>query len=159
MADLTKSTHEQHEAHLTLRLIFEDSILPSGVALADSEEHEVLSVFVITESKRLHTLTLRPEFFRRASSIDENIADWCKICTPAPLTFAYPHRLHASSPLELFVSLDSGALLRLTRRASDDGMAFNIFVPPSEFCWDLLLQSKLTVFFAIDRVAMVSNHV
>jgi nuclear pore complex protein Nup160 len=121
-ADLTKSTHDNHEAGLTLRLIFQDDILPSGVALADLEDHEVLSVFVITENKQLHTITLRPEFFRRAASIDENVADWCKICTPAPLTFAYPHRLHASSPLELFVALDSGALVRLTRRSGDDGM-------------------------------------
>ncbi|KAK2761563.1 hypothetical protein FQN54_001391 [Arachnomyces sp. PD_36] len=120
-ADLTKSAHENHEASLTLRLIFQDNILPSGVALADLEDHEVLSVFVITEAKQLHTLTLRPEFFRRAGAIDENVADWCKICTPAPLAFAYPHRLHASSPLELFVALDSGALMRLTRKSGDDG--------------------------------------
>lgn len=121
-ADLTKSVHESHEASLTLRLIFQDTILPSGVALADLEDHEVLSVFVITEAKQLHTLTLRPEFFRRVAAIDENVADWCKVCTPAPLAFAYPHRLHASSPFELFISLDSGAILRLTRRSGDDGM-------------------------------------
>jgi nuclear pore complex protein Nup160 len=121
-ADLTKSATEHHEARLTLRLEFQDTILPSGVALADREDHEVLNVFVITGTKQLHTLALRPEIFKRAASIDENVADWCKTCTPAPLTFANPHRLHASGPLELFISLDSGALLRLTRKASDDGM-------------------------------------
>ncbi|KAI2790123.1 hypothetical protein POX_d05628 [Penicillium oxalicum] len=120
-ADLTKSGTEHHEHDITLRLHFTDQILPAGVALADSEEHEVLSVFVITESKQLHTLSLRSEFFRRSESIDDNVSEWCKTCTPAPLSFANPHRLHASTPQELFIALDSGALLRLTRRAGDDG--------------------------------------
>jgi hypothetical protein len=120
-ADLTRSSHDQHEAGILLRLEFQDGIIPSGVALADAEDHEVLNVFVLTKTNRLHTLSLRPEFFRRAASIDENITDWCRSCTPAPLSFAHPHRLHASNTTELFISLDSGALLRLTRRAGDDG--------------------------------------
>ncbi|KAF7159600.1 hypothetical protein CNMCM6106_006916 [Aspergillus hiratsukae] len=119
--DLTKGGIEHHEYDIILRLDFQEEILPAGVDFADLEDHDVLSVFVITASKQLHTLTLRPEFFRRLAAIDENISDWCKSCTPAPLAFSHPHRLHASSPLELFISLDSGALLRLTRRAGDDG--------------------------------------
>lgn len=121
-ADLSKSGTEHFEYNITLRLHFQEQILPSGVALADYEDHEMLSVFVITASRQLHTLSLRPEFFRRPDSIDENVAEWCKYCTPAPLSFSHPHRLYASSPLELFISLDNGALLRLTRRAGDDGM-------------------------------------
>lgn len=120
--DLTKGGIENHEYNITLRLDFQDKILPSGVALADLEDHDVLNLFVITASKELHTLALRPEFFRKPVSIDQNISDWCKSYIPAPLAFSHPHRLHASSPLELFISLDSGALLRLTRRAADDGM-------------------------------------
>jgi nuclear pore complex protein Nup160 len=120
-ADLTKGGSEHFEDNVTLRLHFNEQIIPSGVALADREDHEILTVFVITASKQLHTLALRPEFFRRPESIDENVSDWCKSCIPAPLSFSYPHRLHASSPLELFISLDNGALLRLTRRAGDDG--------------------------------------
>ncbi|KAK2799281.1 hypothetical protein FQN51_006958 [Onygenales sp. PD_10] len=116
---------EQHEANLLLRLEFPDAIVPHGVALADSEDHEVLSLFVITMtasgSSRLYTLALRPEFFRRVAAIEENVADWCKVCCPAPLAFARPHRLHAASPYELFVALDSGGLVRLTRRAGEDG--------------------------------------
>ncbi|PYH88677.1 hypothetical protein BO71DRAFT_435506 [Aspergillus ellipticus CBS 707.79] len=119
--DLTKGGVELHEHNVTLRLEFEDQIVPSGVDFADLEDHEALSVFVITASKHLHTLTLRPEFFRRAAAIDDNISEWCKSCVPAPLTFSHPHRLHASSPLELFISLDNGALLRLTRKSGDDG--------------------------------------
>ncbi|OOQ90524.1 hypothetical protein PEBR_04326 [Penicillium brasilianum] len=120
-ADLTKSGTERFEYNVTLRLHFQEQIIPSGVALADVEEHEVLSAFVITASKQLHTLSLRPEFFRRTESIDDNVSEWCKTCIPAPLSFSNPHRLHASSPQELFISLDNGALLRLTRRAGDDG--------------------------------------
>ena len=120
--DLSKSGTECFEYNITLRLHFQEQILPSGVALADYEEHEMLSVFVITASRQLHTLSLRPEFFRRADSIDENVAEWCKYCTPAPLSFSHPHRIYAGSPLELFISLDNGALLRLTRRAGDDGI-------------------------------------
>jgi nuclear pore complex protein Nup160 len=91
------------------------------VALSDPEDHEALNVFVISSARELYTFTLRPEFFRRSASIDETIADWCKISRPAPFNFAFPHRIHASSPLELFISLDSGALLRLTRKAGEDG--------------------------------------
>ncbi|KAJ5135876.1 Nucleoporin [Penicillium bovifimosum] len=120
-ADLTKGGTEVYEYNVTLRLGFQEQILPFGVELSDSEDHELISVFVITASKHLHTLSLRPEFFRRTSSIDENVSDWCKTTLPAPLAFSNPHRLHASSPLELFISLDNGALLRLTRRAGDDG--------------------------------------
>ncbi|KAJ5366509.1 Nucleoporin [Penicillium brevicompactum] len=120
-ADLTKGGTEVYEYNVTLRLDFQEAILPFGVELSDSEDHEIINVFVITASKHLHTLSLRPEFFRRTSSIDENVRDWCKTCVPAPLAFSNPHRLHASSPLELFISLDNGSLLRLTRRAGDDG--------------------------------------
>lgn len=127
--DLTKGGIEHHEYNVTLRLDFKEEILPSGVALADLEDHEVLSVFVITASKQLYTLTLRPEFFRRTEAIDENISDWCKSCVPAPLTFSHPHRLHASSPLELFISLDNGSLLRLNRKSSDDGNTELSFSP------------------------------
>lgn len=120
-ADLTKSGTERHEYNNTLRLEFQDAIVPSGVAFADLEDHEVLTVFVVTASSQLYTLTLRPEFFRRTASIDENVSDWCKACRPAPLAFSHPHRLYASGPLELFISLDNGSLLQLTRRSGDDG--------------------------------------
>ncbi|KKZ65621.1 hypothetical protein EMCG_08528 [[Emmonsia] crescens] len=113
--------YHQHEANLLLRLEFPEKIIPHGVALADLEDHEVLSLFVVTRDRQLYTISLRQEFFRRVAAIDENVADWCKVSCPAPLAFAHPHRLHASSPQELFISLDSGALLRLTRKAGDDG--------------------------------------
>ncbi|OJD18842.1 hypothetical protein AJ78_01175 [Emergomyces pasteurianus Ep9510] len=113
--------YQQHEANILLRLEFQEKIIPHGVALADLADHEVLSLFVVTRDRQLYTISLRQEFFRRVAAIDENVVDWCKVSCPAPLAFAHPHRLHASSPQELFISLDSGALLRLTRKAGDDG--------------------------------------
>lgn len=122
--DLVKGGIERFEYNLTLRFQFQEAILPSSVAFADLEDHDVLNVFVITASKQLFTLTLRPEFFRRSSAVDENVSGWCKSCVPAPLAFSHPHRLYASNSLELFISLDNGSLLRLTRRSGDDGNAF-----------------------------------
>ena len=123
-ADLTKSGTDHNEYDITLRLDFKEEILPAGVGFADLEDHDILHVFVITASKQLHTLTLRPEWFRRKAAIDESVSDWWKTCIPAPLSFSHPHRLHVSSPLELFISLDNGSLLRLTRRSGDDGKIY-----------------------------------
>jgi nuclear pore complex protein Nup160 len=127
--DISKSVVDHNEANLVLRLDFQDAIIPSGVALADTADHEVLNVFVLTTSKNLHTLSLRPEFFRRVSSIDENLQDWCKTFVPSPLSFTQPHRLHASNTTELFIALENGALLRLTRRTGDDGRPISLFIP------------------------------
>jgi nuclear pore complex protein Nup160 len=127
--DISKSVVDHNEANLVLRLDFQDAIIPSGVALADTADHEVLNVFVLTTSKNLHTLSLRPEFFRRVSSIDENLQDWCKTFVPSPLSFTQPHRLHASNTTELFIALENGALLRLTRRTGDDGRPIGLFIP------------------------------
>lgn len=121
-ADLTKNALDRNEYNVTLRLDFQEEILPAGVGFADLEDHDVLNAFVITASKQLHTLTLRPEWFRRKAAVDEKVSDWWKSCVPAPLSFSHPHRLHVSSPLELFISLDNGSLLRLTRRSGDDGI-------------------------------------
>ncbi|EDN06874.1 conserved hypothetical protein [Histoplasma mississippiense (nom. inval.)] len=71
--------HPHHEANLLLRLEFPEKIVPHGVALADSEDHEVLSLFVVTRDRHLYTISLRQEFFRRVAAIDENVPDWCKL--------------------------------------------------------------------------------
>ncbi|GMG41308.1 unnamed protein product [Aspergillus oryzae var. brunneus] len=81
--DLTKGGIEHSVYSNTIRLDFQEEILPSCVDFADLEDHEVLSVFVITASKQLYTLSLRPEFFRRTSAIDNNVLDWCKSYTYA----------------------------------------------------------------------------
>lgn len=125
-ADLSKPGTDLHEASLTLKFCFAEPITPAGVALADPEDADLLNVFVITASnpRQLHTLTLRPEHFKKRNAISNDASDWHKSCVPAPLTFAHPHRLVASSAYELFLSLDNGSLLRLMRKAGTDGKRF-----------------------------------
>ena len=120
-ADLARSEHELDEAYLTIRFEVQDLILPGGVALIDVEGQDVLSVFLITSSKELQTLAVPLDFFRYAEASRGDIRKWCKSFVPSSFTIDTPHRLHAHTPFELFVSLDSGRLQRLTRKAEDDG--------------------------------------
>lgn len=121
-ADLAKSGTDLHEASLTLRFRFVEPIVPTGVAFADPDDHDALNVFVVTASSRqLHTLTLRPECFKKRNTLANGPADWHQSCIPAPLTFAHPHRLVATNAYELFMSLDNGSLLRLARLNGEDG--------------------------------------
>ncbi|KAI5310294.1 hypothetical protein KEM55_008931, partial [Ascosphaera atra] len=119
--DVTKSSQELNEASLVLRFHFAQPIIPDGVALADREDHEVLNVFVLTTERQLYTLNLWPDFFRRAQTIDDKATEFCRRYAPSPLTISYPHRLYARNPYEVFISLDNGTLLRMRRRAGDDG--------------------------------------
>lgn len=110
------------DASLTLHISFSDAILPGCIALSDSKEHDALSVFVLTDSKQLYTLTLRPDFFRRPSSTEDNISDWCKSYSSSVFTFKQPHRLVALTADELFVPLHDGSLLKLDRGLGSDGI-------------------------------------
>lgn len=119
--DLTKSEHDRHEATLTLRLAFANTIRTGAVALSDPEEHDLLNVFVLTKGNELYTLTLRPEAFCRVAATEGNVGEWCKSFMPASFSISSPHRMLANGPYELFISLHDGRLLRLTRKAGDDG--------------------------------------
>ncbi|RKF83164.1 Nucleoporin NUP120 [Golovinomyces cichoracearum] len=103
------------ESRLTLRLTFPHLILPNCIAFSDSEKRDVLNVYVLTESKLLWALTIRPEFFCKAQSIDENISNWCDIYSPRSLVIKNPHRLVALMENELLISFHDGALARLGR--------------------------------------------
>jgi nuclear pore complex protein Nup160 len=107
------------DANLTLRLTFPSTITPGCVAFADSKEHDILNLFVVTESRQLYTLSLRPDYFRKASSTDDNVRDWCKVSIPSSFTIGHPHRLVALSADELLVSSPNGELQKLARRPSD----------------------------------------
>ncbi|KAI1007780.1 Nucleoporin [Podosphaera aphanis] len=109
---------------ITLRIIFPHSILPSCLAISDSKEHDVLSVFVLTESKQVWTLSLRSEFFRRAPNTDENSVEWFSVFSPKSLGIKIPHRLVALSVDELLVSFHDGALVRLYRDSGDLGSSW-----------------------------------
>jgi nuclear pore complex protein Nup160 len=107
------------DATLTLRLNFPSSITANCVAFADSKDHDILSVFVVTESRQLYTVSLRPDFFRKASSTEDNVRDWCKVAIPSSFTIGHPHRLVALSADELLVSSPNGELQKLVRRPAD----------------------------------------
>jgi nuclear pore complex protein Nup160 len=111
------------DANLTLRLTFPSAIKPGCIALSDSTEHDVLSAFVILETKELYT---RPEYFRKASSTEDNVGDWCKSYMPAAFSsFKVPHRLVALTADVLLASIQDGSLVRLERNSGGDGMAHN----------------------------------
>ncbi|RDL42087.1 Uncharacterized protein BP5553_02066 [Venustampulla echinocandica] len=118
--DVSKQSNAP-DANLTLRLSFPSPIVPACVAFSDSREHDVLSAFVLTESNHLFTLTLRPDFFRRALSTEGNVGDWCKSYLSSAFSFKHPYRLVALTADELLVSLIDGGLLKLSRKSGGDG--------------------------------------
>lgn len=127
------------ESHITLRLHLPSPALPSCIALSDSEEHDALSVFILTESNHLYTLTLRPDFFRKPASTEGNVADWAKSYLCTAFSFKHPHRLVALTADELLISLIDGGLLKLNRKQKGEGMKgdgmFGIF----SYCGNMLI--------------------
>lgn len=119
--DICKQSPETPEAYLALRLTFPNAIKPSCVAFADGPEHDVLYAFVLTEGKQLYTLTLRPEYVRRASSTEDNVLEWCKAYASSALSYNTAHRLVALAANEVLVSLIDGGLVRLSKAAGGDG--------------------------------------
>ncbi|MCJ1385049.1 hypothetical protein MMC17_008167 [Xylographa soralifera] len=119
--DLSKGEHEKREASLILRIAFPSPIRHGGVALADSVDQDVLSVFVLIKSNEIYTLSLRPDFFCRPEASAGDLERWCKIFKPSSFSISTPHRLIACTSLELLVSLNDGRLMRLSRRAGEDG--------------------------------------
>jgi len=122
VVDISKQTNTA-DANLTLRLVFPSPVRSGCIALSDSPDHDVLSVFVLLESNHLYTLTLRPEYFRKPSSTEDNVSDWCKIYSASAFGIASktPHRLAALTTDELLISQYNGELLRLVRKPGSDG--------------------------------------
>lgn len=105
---------------LTLRLVFRDAIKPHCIAFADSPDHDVLSAFVLTESNVLYTLSLRPDFWRKAAA-SENVVDWCRMHESSAYSFKRPWRMVALGADELLCGTSDGGLLRLGRKSGGDG--------------------------------------
>jgi nuclear pore complex protein Nup160 len=116
--DVCKQT-DTPDANLTLRLVFPSSITPHCIAFSDSQENDVLNVFAVTEARQLYTLNLRPDFFRKASSTDDNVGDWCKVAVPSSFAIGHPHRLVALSADELLISSPNGELQKLAKKSTD----------------------------------------
>ena len=119
--DLVKNDRETKEATQVLQFGFPSAIRPGCVALADGEEPDSLSVFILTKGNDLYTLALRRDFFCYAISSEGDIEQWCKIFRPPSFSISTPHRLIAGSSLLLVISLGDGRLLRLTRNKEADG--------------------------------------
>jgi nuclear pore complex protein Nup160 len=120
-ADLARSEHEFDEAYLTLRFEVEDLIVPGGLALSDAHDQDVLHIFIVTTKKELHTLAVPLKFFAKIEHSQVDVRRWCKTFVPSSFTIDTPHRIYAHTPFEIYLSLDSGRLQRLTRKAGDDG--------------------------------------
>ncbi|CZR60827.1 uncharacterized protein PAC_10723 [Phialocephala subalpina] len=109
------------DANLTLRLVFPSPIKPGCIAFSDSKDHDILHGFALTEAKQLFTLNLRPEFFRKTASTEDNVLEWCKSYASAALGFKHAHRLVALSSEELLLSFTDGGLIKFDRLAGPDG--------------------------------------
>lgn len=118
--DISRPTNAV-DPNLTLNLTFRETIKSGCIAFADSKDHDVLSAFVLTESKHLYTLTLRPDFFRKAASTEDNVGNWCKSYYSPGLNFKAAHRMVALSSDELLFSTIDGAILMLSRVPGGDG--------------------------------------
>ena len=119
--DLSKSNRETREAVFTIQLHLPVKIKHGGVALADSEDQNVLNAFALTKGNELYTFAVPKDFFCDAAASEEDIGRWCKVSKPATFSISTPHSLIAGSSLQLVVSLSDGRLLQLTRRKDEDG--------------------------------------
>ncbi|KAL8715265.1 MAG: hypothetical protein Q9220_001223 [cf. Caloplaca sp. 1 TL-2023] len=117
--DLSKDDRETNHATVILQLGFPSTIRRGGVALADSGD-DVLSVFVLTKSHELLTLTIPTRSFCDVTASEHNAERWCKTFKPASFTLSTPHRLLAGSPEQLVIVLADGKYLKLSRKEGQD---------------------------------------
>ena len=113
------------ENPLTLRFVFGSSVRPGCVAFTDSKEHDVLTIYALTENNELYTLTLRPDFFKRRAATEDSTNDWCKIYVSSAFTFKHPHRLVAPTPDDVLITLHDGGLLKLARKPGHDASTWH----------------------------------
>lgn len=122
--DLVQARKATQESVLTYVLTFASPIRLNGIAFADPDEHDALEVFVLTTANELFTFTLRKDLLVRASapaSADFEPSSCFTSFVPSSFSFRHPYKLVATSSLELLVSLHDGGLLRLDRRAGENG--------------------------------------
>jgi hypothetical protein len=118
--DLDHDEKHKVEANLTLLLHFTSPIRPFCIAFAEPQkERDALTVFAITNASEQYTITLQREFFATPDA-SERMDEWCKRSSLTLLQNNIPYRLVAVSVDELLVSLDNGAIVRLTRGSNDE---------------------------------------
>lgn len=118
--DLRKPEDIKAEATVILQIGLPSAIRKGGVALAD-DGRDTLSVFVLTKSNDLFTLTIPNQSFYHVASLEEDAGKWCKTFRPSSFVLSTPHRLVAGSPGQLVVALADGKLLTLNRKDGQDG--------------------------------------
>ena len=123
--DLSKRIERREEASYILEFTFPGAIRPRGVAFAEIEDRDTISVFVLTASNELYTLTLKGSFFCSARTSQVELKKWCQVFKPGSLNFTTPNCLLAKSSLELILGLDDGRLMRLTRKDGGDGSVWH----------------------------------
>ena len=119
--DLSKSSGETREASVIIQLWFPIGLKHGGVALADSEDRDILDVFALTKGNELYTFAISKDFFCHAAASEEDLSRWCKVSKPATFSISTPHCLVAASFRQLIISLSDGRILRLTRNKEEDG--------------------------------------
>ena len=121
--DLVKEKkHDNADSWLTYRVHFGNRILEKGVQFADPEGSDALECYVLTEGKELVTTRLGKDLLLRpdvpAHFDPGNVA---KRYTSSVLSVRNPYRFLAVSSLLLLVSLADGGLVRLERKAGENG--------------------------------------
>jgi len=110
------------DAPLILNLRFTVPLRPACLALADSPEHDALYVFAMDQDNYLHSLTLRPDAFRKRSAVDSAGPDLCRSYSPSQINnFKHPHRLVAADADHVVVTLHDGGIIRMDRNKGHDG--------------------------------------
>jgi nuclear pore complex protein Nup160 len=120
-ADVCK--HEKDaDAPLILNLRFPSPIRTPCIGLADPEEHDALCIYVVDQANHLYSITLRPDHFKKRSTIEGGLlGDACKVWSPPGFGFKHPHRLAVVNPDQLIVTMHDGGILRFDRNRSHEG--------------------------------------
>lgn len=113
-------TKKALNTNLILEFHFPQPIRPSCVALADPEDHDALSVFVIDQTNHFYSISLRPDFFRKRGIVEAGLADSCKVHASSAFSFKHPHRLATIDNDALIVTVHDGGNVRLDRNKSHE---------------------------------------
>ncbi|KAI8941400.1 hypothetical protein NX059_002623 [Plenodomus lindquistii] len=112
--DLHHDATDKFEANLTLLLQFPSPLRPFCVAFSDPTDRDALTVFAVTTANELYTVTLHRDFFANPAASEQDMENWCKRAEPSLFSGRIPFRLVAVHVDELLVTLDDGAICRLS---------------------------------------------
>ena len=123
--DLSKPEDETREAKAVLRIVFPSTISNHGVAVSDSAEEDLISIFVLTSNNDLYTLSLRSALFCKLAASENDSDRWWKLFRPSSLSISNFYRLTACGAYQILLALTDGRLVRLTRKPGEDGSHWN----------------------------------